>query len=56
MDWAAWWIAHDEAVITLIIGALIGALVNWFFFSRAEKPKRLRWEVMSHNQARDPWN
>jgi hypothetical protein len=49
VDWAAWWIAHDEAVITLIIGAVIGAFVNWFFFRRAEKPKRLSWEVMSHN-------
>jgi phosphate transport system substrate-binding protein len=49
MDWAAWWAAHDEAVITLVIGAVIGAFINWVFFRRAEKPKRLGWEVMSRN-------
>jgi len=49
MDWAAWWAAHSEAVITLIVGAAIGAFVNWVFFRKAEKPKRLNWEVMSRN-------
>jgi hypothetical protein len=32
MDWAAWWAAHDEAVITLIVGAVIGGFLNWVFF------------------------
>jgi hypothetical protein len=50
VDWAAWWIAHGEAVITLIVGAVIGGIINWVFFRRAEKPKRLSWEVMSRNR------
>jgi hypothetical protein len=41
MDWAAWWADHGEAVINLIVGAVIGGTINWVFFRRAEKPKRL---------------
>jgi phosphate transport system substrate-binding protein len=49
VDWVLWWAAHGEAVITLIVGAVIGAFVNWVFFRKSEKPKRLSWEVMSRN-------
>jgi hypothetical protein len=33
-----------EAVITLIIGGVIGAFFNWLFFRKAEKPKLISWE------------
>jgi hypothetical protein len=46
MDWAAW-TAHGEAVITLIVGAVIGWIINWVFFRKAEKPKRLAYELRS---------
>jgi hypothetical protein len=49
MDWAAWWAAHGEAAIALIVGAVIGAFANWISYRKAEKPKRLGWEVMSMN-------
>jgi hypothetical protein len=51
MDWAGWWTAHGEAVITLVVGAVLGAFINWVFFRKAEKPKRISWEVMSGSTA-----
>ena len=53
MTWAEvaqWFDDHGEAVITLIVGALLGMLANWFFYRRAEKPKQLGWELVSGNR------
>jgi hypothetical protein len=50
VGWAAWWAAHDEAVITLVIGAAIGAFANWVFFRKAEKPKVLAYEILSKDR------
>lgn len=50
MDWAAWWAEHWEFVLGIVIGGALGALINWIFYRKAEKPKRLAWEVMSANR------
>jgi hypothetical protein len=47
MNFGQWWAEHAESVITLLIGGLLGALANWFFYLRAEKPKLLGWERIS---------
>jgi hypothetical protein len=46
MDWAAWWAAHVEAVVSLIVGCLIGGLLNWAFYRKAEKPKRFAYQFL----------
>jgi hypothetical protein len=50
VDWAAWWSAHWEFVLGIVIGGAVGALINWIFYRKAEKPKKLVWDVKSANR------
>ena len=39
--------AVQRTRVSLIVGGLIGALINWYFVWRAESPKRLVYEVLN---------
>jgi hypothetical protein len=43
------WQEYQQTVIDIIVGFVLGALTNWFFYRRAEKPKKLGWTPNSRN-------
>jgi hypothetical protein len=50
MDWSAWWAAHGETVWASLAAIVITAVISFIFYRKAEKPKRLGWEVMSKSR------
>jgi hypothetical protein len=49
------WQDYGSELVFLVIGLVVGTLVNWYFYRRAEKPKRLGWEVMSKSRIINAW-
>src|SRR5829696_619957 len=47
MDWGAWWAAHGETVWASIISVIITVVFGYFFYRKAEQPKRFAWEFRS---------
>jgi hypothetical protein len=50
MDWNAWWDAHGETVWASLAAIVITAVISFIFYRKAEKPKRLGWEVRSKSR------
>jgi hypothetical protein len=45
-----WWTANGELVLGIVLGGIVGVVIQWYFHRRAEKPKRLGWELVSSNR------
>ena len=50
MDWGAWWGEHGELVLGIVVGGIIGAIVSWIYYRKAETPKRLAYEIRSNSR------
>lgn len=50
MDWGAWWGEHGELVLGIVVGGIISAIVSWIYYRKAEKPKRLAYEIRSNSR------
>ena len=49
MDWGAWWGEHGELVLGIVVGGIIGAIVSWIYYRKAETSKRLAYEIRSNS-------
>jgi hypothetical protein len=50
VDWGAWWGEHGELVLGIFVGGIISAIVSWIYYRKAEKPKRLAYEIRSNSR------
>jgi hypothetical protein len=50
VDWGAWWGEHGELVLGIVVGGIISAIVSWIYYRKAEKPKRLAYEIRSNSR------
>jgi hypothetical protein len=50
VELSTWWAVYGQLVISLLLGGVLSALINWYFVWLVEKPKRLAYEVLSRSR------